>query len=50
MVRCHLSSCVFVFCNDVGRCPAINLNLVLSKESTPVNDVYTTVDTTMIPV
>jgi len=35
---------------DTGRCPAINLNLVLSKESTLAKDVGTTVDKTMIPV
>jgi len=36
--------------NDIGRCPTINLNLVLSKESTPVKDVDTKVDKTTIPV
>jgi hypothetical protein len=29
---------------------AINLNLILSKESTPAKDVGTTVDKTMLPV
>ena len=32
------------------RYPAINLNLVLSKESTATKDVGTTVDKTTIPV
>jgi hypothetical protein len=36
--------------NDIGRCPTINLNLILSKESTPVKDVGTTVDKTTISV
>ena len=36
--------------NDIGRCPAINLNLILSKESTPTKDVGTTVNKTTIPV
>jgi hypothetical protein len=36
--------------NDIGRCLAIKLNLVLSKESTPPKDVGTTVDKTTIPV
>ena len=35
--------------NDIPRCPAINLNLVLSKESTARRDVSTTVDKTTIP-
>jgi hypothetical protein len=50
MARCLPSPLVFVSCNDVGRCPAINLKLVSSKESTPAKDVGTTVDTTRIPV
>jgi hypothetical protein len=41
---------VSVSCKDIGRYPTINLNLILSKESTPANDVDTTVDKTMIPV
>jgi hypothetical protein len=36
--------------NDIGRCLAINLNLVLPKESTPVKYVGTTVGKTTIPV
>jgi hypothetical protein len=36
--------------NDIGRCTAINLNLVLSKESTTTKDVGTTVEKTTIPV
>jgi hypothetical protein len=39
-----------LFGNDIGRCLSINLNLVLSKESTPMKDVGATVDKTMIPV
>jgi hypothetical protein len=35
---------------DIGRCSSINLNLVLSKESTPVKDIGTTVDKTSIPI
>jgi hypothetical protein len=35
---------------NIERFPAINLNLVLSKESTPTKDVGTTVDKTTIPV
>jgi hypothetical protein len=40
---------VSVSCDDIGRCLAINLNLILSKESTPAEDVGTTVNKTMIP-
>jgi hypothetical protein len=36
--------------NDIGRCLALNLNIVLSRESIPVKDVCTTVDKTTIPV
>jgi len=36
--------------NDSRRCPTINLNLVLSKESKAMKDVGTTVDKTTIPV
>jgi hypothetical protein len=36
--------------NYIGRCPSINLNLILSKESTPKNDVGITVNKTTIPV
>jgi hypothetical protein len=36
--------------NYIGRCTAIHLNLVSSKESTPENDVGITVDKTTIPV
>jgi hypothetical protein len=36
--------------NDIGRCRAMNLNLVLPKESTPVKDVGTTFDKTTITV
>ena len=50
MVRYHPFPPVSVSRNNIGRCPAINLNLVLSKESTPTKDVGTTVDKTMIPV
>ena len=35
--------------NDSRRCPAINLNLVFSKESTAIKDVGTTVDKNTIP-
>ena len=41
---------VSVSCNNIERFPAINLNLVLSKESTPTKDVGTTVNKTTIPV
>jgi hypothetical protein len=37
-------------CNDNEGCPAINLNHVFSKESTPMKDVGTTVNKTTIPV
>ena len=50
MARHHPFPPVSVSRNDIGRCPAINLNLVLSKESTPVKDVGTTDDKTTIPV
>jgi hypothetical protein len=40
----------FLSGNDIGRCPSINLNLVLSKESTPMKDVGIAVDKTTIPV
>jgi hypothetical protein len=40
---------VSVPCNDSQRCPVINLNLLLSKESAAANDVGTTVDKTMMP-
>ncbi len=43
-----LPTCLFP-ANDIPRCPAINLNLVLSKESTARRDVSTTVDKTTIP-
>jgi hypothetical protein len=36
--------------NDIGRCMAIHLNLVLSKDSTPMKDVGIAVDKTTIPV
>jgi hypothetical protein len=36
--------------NKIWRCPLINQNLVLSKESTPVKDVGTTVNKTTIPI
>jgi hypothetical protein len=36
--------------NNIGRCSAMNLNVVLSKESTRKKDFGTTVDKTMIPV
>jgi hypothetical protein len=36
--------------NNIGRCLAIYLNLVLQKESTPAKDVGTTIDKTRIPV
>ena len=39
-----------VSCNNYEGPQAINLNLVLSKESTPMKDVGTTVDKTTIPV
>jgi hypothetical protein len=41
---------VSVSCKDNEGCSAINLILVLSKESTPTKDIGTTVDKTMIPV
>ena len=41
---------VFVPCNNSWRSLAINLNLVLSKESSAAKDVGTTVDKTTIPV
>ena len=50
MPRCHSSPPVSVPRNDSQRCPAINLNLVLSKESTVAKDDGTTVDKTTIPV
>jgi hypothetical protein len=50
MARCHPSPPDSLSGNYNGRCMAINLNLILSKESTPVKDVGTTVDKTMIPV
>jgi hypothetical protein len=40
----------FCFLNDYDGPKAINLNLVLSKESTHMNDAGTTVDKTTIPV
>jgi hypothetical protein len=36
--------------NNIEGHPAKNLNLILSKESTPAKDVGTTVDKTMLPV
>jgi hypothetical protein len=36
--------------NDIGRCMAIYLNLVLPKESIPVKDVESTVNKTTLPV
>jgi hypothetical protein len=36
--------------NNIEGFPAINLNRILSKESTPMKDVGTTVDKTTIPV
>jgi hypothetical protein len=39
-----------VSCNDYEGPQAKNLNLVLTKESTPMKDVGTTVDKTTIPV
>jgi hypothetical protein len=39
-----------LFGNDIGRCLALNLNIVLSRESIPMKDVGTTVNKTMIPV
>jgi len=36
--------------NNNTEQPAINLDLVLSKEPTPAKDVGTTVEKTMIPV
>jgi hypothetical protein len=39
-----------VSCNDYERLQAINLNVLLSKESTPMKDVGTTADKTTIPV
>jgi hypothetical protein len=50
MTRCHPSLPDSFSGNNIGRCPAINLNLVLPKESIPMNDVGATVDKTMIPV
>jgi hypothetical protein len=50
MARCHTSPLVFVFHDNVGRFPVINLNRILSKASTPAKDVGTTVNMTMIPV
>ena len=50
MARSHPFPPVSVSHNDIGRCPAINMNLVLSKESTPAKDVGITVDKTTIPV
>jgi hypothetical protein len=50
MVRHHQSPPDSLSGNDIGRCTAINLNLVLSKESTPVKDVGIAVDKTTIPV
>jgi hypothetical protein len=49
MARHHPSLPDSLSGNDIGRCPAINLNLVLPKESIPVKDVGNTVDKTMIP-
>jgi hypothetical protein len=39
-----------VSCNNIERHPAINLNLVLSKESPPAKDVGTTGDKTAFPL
>jgi hypothetical protein len=50
MARHHTSSPNSVSHNNIGRCPATNLNLILSKESTTAKDVSTTVDKTTIPV
>ena len=50
MARRHPSPPVSLSGNNIGRCPAINLNLILSKESTPTMDVGTTVDRTTIQV
>ena len=50
MARCQASSPVSLSGNDIGRCPAIILNLILSSESTPMKDVGTTVNKTTIPV
>jgi hypothetical protein len=50
MARCHPFPPVSVSCTNIGRCPAINLNIILSKESTPAKDVGNTVDKTPIPV
>ena len=50
LVRCHPFLPVSVYHNDIGRCPAINLTIILSKDSTPAKDVGNTVDKTMIPV
>ena len=36
--------------SNIERLPAINLNLILSKESTPMKDVGTTVDKPTVPV
>jgi dihydroxyacetone kinase len=49
-VRHHPSRPVSVLHNNIGRCPAMNLNLFLSKESKSAKDVGTTVDKTIIPV
>jgi hypothetical protein len=46
MARHHPSPPVSLSRNDIGRCLMINLNLVLSKKSTPVKDVGTTVNKT----
>jgi hypothetical protein len=50
MARRHPLPPVSVSHTDIGRCPVINLNLILSKESTPTKNVGTTVDKTKIPV
>ena len=50
MARHHPSPPVSVSRKVNEGPPAINLNLVLSKESTPAKDVGTTVDMTTIPV
>ena len=50
IARCHTFHPNSVSGTNIGRCPAINLNLVLSKESTPAKDVGTTNDKTTIPV
>ena len=50
MVKCHHSPHDSLSGNNIGRFLAINLNLVLSKKSTPMKDVGTTVDKITIPV